>query len=328
MHYRQKIILAAVLIWLGFISCKKDKPDPILSSDKFISEVVFKASDNPQLSADIHATIAPDSIKILFTQGISLTSLIPTISFSGRSISPANRTAHDFTRPVTYVVTAEDGTTTTYVFSARRLSSDKSILSVVFKASDNPELSNDVSGTILQDTVKIDFPFGVSLNNLVPTISFTGKTIDPASNTSENFTAPVIYTIIAEDGTTRNYTINATQDSAGTIAGYWHLSKDSVFDDSNFVNLGGGHNIPGVYFGTTSDYYEFTSNGVLNLHENGVIASTNYQILPNNRLSVTGWDSYYGTGAIDSLTAKIAIFSWETVTNYGARFFRRVSLKK
>lgn len=42
------------------------------------------------------------------------TSLAPEIVITGASISPASGTAQDFTNPVTYTVTAEDGTTQAY----------------------------------------------------------------------------------------------------------------------------------------------------------------------------------------------------------------------
>jgi hypothetical protein len=45
---------------------------------------------------------------------VNLTTLAPTITHSGKSISPASGTAQNFTNPVQYTVTAEDNTTKTY----------------------------------------------------------------------------------------------------------------------------------------------------------------------------------------------------------------------
>lgn len=199
----------------------------------------------------------------------------------------------------------------------------------MFKVSDNPSLSSDLTAILSKDSVTIPLVSGISLNHLIPTISFSGRSISPESGVAQDFTRPITYTITAEDGTTDRVTFTA-MDSATTLTAHWHLLKDSVWDDSFFVNPGGGHNVPGRYFGTDSDYYEFTSIGILKIHEgNGIIVDDiHYQLLPNNKLSVEGWDALYGRATIETLTFNSAIFSWETWDDYGSRFFRRLTLTK
>jgi outer membrane protein assembly factor BamB len=97
-------------------------------------------------------------------------------------------------------------------------SSVKAITSFVFKTSNNPGLTSDVNGIIGQDTIKLMFPFGASITNLIPLITITGKSVNPQSNTPQDFTNAVSYTVTAEDGTTKKYVVVASlQPLQGTI---------------------------------------------------------------------------------------------------------------
>lgn len=72
---------------------------------------------------------------------------------------------------------------------------------------------NGVSGTISQTagTIKITLPYGTDLTSLRPEITVkNAKSVSPASGAAVNLTAPVTYTVTAEDGTTKTYTVTAT----------------------------------------------------------------------------------------------------------------------
>jgi putative cell wall-binding protein len=60
------------------------------------------------------ATISGKDITLTVPRGTDVTKLTPTIVHNGKSVSPASGVAKDFTTPVKYTVTAEDGTTNTY----------------------------------------------------------------------------------------------------------------------------------------------------------------------------------------------------------------------
>jgi outer membrane protein assembly factor BamB len=65
----------------------------------------------------------------------------------------------------------------------------------------------DVSIILEQDTVWVILPPGADLANIKPIVTFKGKTIAPLSGKTINFTNPVVFTITADDGTTRNYVV-------------------------------------------------------------------------------------------------------------------------
>jgi hypothetical protein len=56
------------------------------------------------------------AISLTVPDGTDVTKLIPMITISNKaSISPNNNIAQDFTSPVTYTVTAEDGSKQNYI---------------------------------------------------------------------------------------------------------------------------------------------------------------------------------------------------------------------
>ena len=78
-----------------------------------LTSVSFTAADNDALGTDVTGTIDGTSISATVPHGTDVTALVPTITVSaGATISPASGQAQDFSSPVTYTVTAEDGTTT------------------------------------------------------------------------------------------------------------------------------------------------------------------------------------------------------------------------
>ena len=70
-------------------------------------------------------------------------------------------------------------------------------------------LDPEAVGVIDQDknSIVINVPFGTDVKNLTPSIVFSpGTKIMPESNLAQDFSAPVVYTVIADDGSTQNYT--------------------------------------------------------------------------------------------------------------------------
>lgn len=87
-------------------------------------------------------------------------------------------------------------------------SSEKKIVSFQFAG-----LTPAVSGIIDETgkTVGIEVPFGTDVTALVPTIEVSAlATVSPASGIAQNFTAPVSYTVTAEDGSSQSYTVTVT----------------------------------------------------------------------------------------------------------------------
>ena len=71
---------------------------------------------NPAATGVINGT----DIAVTVPFGTNVTALVPTITHSGVSISPNSGVAQNFTSPVTYTVTAADGTTKDYTVTVTR----------------------------------------------------------------------------------------------------------------------------------------------------------------------------------------------------------------
>ncbi len=168
---RNALFLAAVLALLVG-SCKKS--NPAKSSTKEISLFIIQASVNAYMTNDIVGQIAGDSIYLPDPPGVSLVDRTPTISFTGSAINPSSATRQDFSHPVSYTVTAADGSTVSYVVVPRPISGSKAITSFVFKAADNPGLAADLNGFISNDSIIVHADGTANLANLIPAISYTG----------------------------------------------------------------------------------------------------------------------------------------------------------
>jgi hypothetical protein len=80
-----------------------------LSSDKAITAFNFAG-----LSPAVTGTINGTTIALTVPFGTAVTALVPTVTITGSSVSPASGVAGNFTTPVTYTVTAADSTTQDY----------------------------------------------------------------------------------------------------------------------------------------------------------------------------------------------------------------------
>ncbi len=214
-----------------------------LNSAAAITGFVFETAQNSLLTSDVTATIDEVNHKITATVSygtdLSTENLTPTITLSsGATVSPSSGASQRFYTPVTYTVTAEDGTTTqTYTVEvSAALNSAAAITGFVFGTAQNSVFTSDVTATIDEGNHKITatVPYGTDLSteNLIPTITLSsGATVSPANGASQSFYTPVTYTVTAEDGTTtQTYTVevSAALNSAAAITGFVFETAEQI----------------------------------------------------------------------------------------------------
>lgn len=204
------------------------------SSNKDIAAFSFTQSSNSSLPADTTGSISGNDISVVLPYGVSRTSLIATFSTTGATVKiggitqTCSVTTNNFTNPVTYSVTAEDGSTKNYtvtVTNAANTAKDLTAFSVL-----------GVSGTISGTSISVTVPNGTDLSAMVATFSTTGQTVKVGStvqisgNTVNNFTVPVTYTVTAGDTSTKNYTVTVTAAAAitGSYIADYTVAKDSI----------------------------------------------------------------------------------------------------
>jgi outer membrane protein assembly factor BamB len=117
-------------------------PTPQKSSDKTIVSFGFKIEDNPGLLvADQNATVGPDTVSITLPFR-SQVILRPRIVIKGLSVSPSTLSQQDFTYLVTYIVTAEDGTTKKYIVVVSKTFASGTDGIIYFGSADNFNLGS------------------------------------------------------------------------------------------------------------------------------------------------------------------------------------------
>lgn len=331
-----------VLSIILLISCSRNT-FPIQSSDKNITGFVFKAADNSMLATDITGIVASDTIKVIFVKGTVVSNLVPNITFTGKSISPSNKTAQNFANNINYTVTAQDGSTLTYIFSVSFIANDKNITSFSFRSVDNlSNLSKDVNGIISSDSINLTVPFATKLNNLVPFILITGKSVSPGSLVNQDFTNPVNYAVTGQDGSLKNYVVKVsvelnTISIAGTIFVSGSTDNYSPPDSGNVYALDAATGALKWNFKDNSTMYKSptVANGlVYECDRNGYIFALDVNTgnvvwkqrtgstgtYPDNNLSVANGILYQGE-SLDStfyaLDAGTGNFIWKFISNSG-----------
>ena len=170
-------------------------------------------------------------IDLVLPSNISLTQQAPVITVSPKAtVRPATGVAQDFTKPVKYTVTAENGTTVTYTVNARVESVGKEITSFEFKAFAQKGTINRITKTIV-----LNLSSGASVTSITPTIAISSKaTVRPATGVAQDFTKPVKYTVTAEDGSTAVYTVtvNVAQSSDKRITSFKVGAATAAIDEA------------------------------------------------------------------------------------------------
>ncbi len=207
-------LLVPVTTLLLIFSCSKDdsddvtnngEPDIVLSSENEIKAFKIIIEENEYVP-----DVSNDSITWAFPASIDLSKSNTIITISEKAtISPESGIVQDFTKPVTYTVTAEDGNTNTYVvnLTSNAAREGNSIRVVGFEDIDGP-YSSSFSYEDDLVTVRTRLPYETPLTALTSNFILSdGATSIPASGETLDYTNPVEYTITAENGNQRNYII-------------------------------------------------------------------------------------------------------------------------
>jgi hypothetical protein len=235
---------------------------------------------------------AAKTIAVTVPFGTDVTSLTPTIVHTGASITPASGTSQDFSSPVIYTVTAEDGTTAQYTVTVTiSPNTDASLTSL----SVNPGSIDFDSDTLTYNNVEV--PYGTS----TVTVTFTA-----ASQATTSVPSPQVVNIVGRVGTfsvevtagdgvnKKTYTINFKEGpnndatlSEFTVGGHdvLHLENvtttGAIYPVSDFTNFGG---IVATPTDPNAQSVTVTINGTPVAEDD--LASR--AILPNDVIVVTG----------------------------------------
>jgi CubicO group peptidase (beta-lactamase class C family) len=212
------------VILLLVFSCKQSDPK---SDQKSLLTFGFTKNANPALSADVSGTISGQQVTLTLPSGTNAGALKATFSASPLASVTVNGarqengvTPNDFTRPVTYRVTAEDGSTADYTVTVSVTRSNaRELLSFQFLKTANASLTDDVAVplTASKTTYLVTLPTGAVPSALKATFTASpGATVtvngaaQTSSATAPDFSKPVTYRVTAENGEFREYTVETS----------------------------------------------------------------------------------------------------------------------
>ncbi len=199
MKLKNLLFLFGILL---FINCSSDD-GPSLSSD---NRIVSFTLDYNDLS---YAGRINNTTKFISIETVGLeqfNSIVPKIEIPDKAtIFPDPNTPQNFNETVEYIVTAENGEKAIYKVNAvnKPYSVEKDILNFNFN------IDGEVfQGKIDQDQQKIEVYTYKDITNLSPEITLSDfATISPSPNEKIDFSSPVKYTVTAQNGSTKVYTV-------------------------------------------------------------------------------------------------------------------------
>ena len=199
-----------------------------------LADLISFGFSNPNVTG----VISGKNVTLTVPTGTYVKSLVASFVVSpGATVKVSNITqisngsVIDYSAPVTFVITSQDGKTiNSYVVNVNLtplLSPEKELLSFSF-----PSLS--LSGTITGNTVGVTVPFGTNVSALAATFTTSpnstvriGSTVQVSGSSVNNFVNSILYTIVAQDGSIKNYTVVVTisaqtggGNGAGTITSF------------------------------------------------------------------------------------------------------------
>jgi hypothetical protein len=165
--------------------------------------------------------------------GATLTSLIPTFEKSymsvvtvGPRIQESGVTANDFTNGLVYKCIAEDGNFRNYTVSVA-VTAPSALKDISYFAFE--DIVPACVGVINQINriITINVPAGTNLNSLratfnssdFSTVTIVGKGLQTSGVSYNEYALPVIYRVLAQDGTTQDYTVivNLSSDTTAPV---------------------------------------------------------------------------------------------------------------
>jgi hypothetical protein len=157
----------------------------------------------------VDGIIAAQTVTVTVPWDTTLTDLTPdNITISPRAaIDPASGEPQDFSNPVTYTVTAENGSKVEWTVTVQLAPSPMAKITAFTVAGEAGTINSDAQ------TVTVTVPWGTVLTGVTPGIAISDKAgISPKPEDPQDFLTaegfnPVTYTVTAEDGSPAFWTV-------------------------------------------------------------------------------------------------------------------------
>jgi hypothetical protein len=276
---------------------------PPLSREKAITSFAFLT---PAVEGSVDQS--QDKISVVVPHGTDLSSLVAVFSTTGVFVTVADTeqqsgvTINDFTEKLAYLVTAEDGSTRSYLVSVKEAPSpEKALTSFGFLTPGCVVAVDDG-----QSAIHARAPLSTDLTSLVAVFSTTGVRVEVAGRPQESgvtpndFSLPVTYRVIAEDRSSVTYTVRVLDRVRLLIN---ELDVDQVgTDTAEFIELYAGGEVDlwgivvallngGITPGQEYARIDLTPVGVLTQGSYLVLAGPSVSVpAPGVKYTPSGWE--------------------------------------
>lgn len=212
-HYLPLLFSFALLLY----SCKSTEIfNEVKSNKKNISSLSIQNIPGATSTFDASS----NSYSISVPSGTNLKAIVLTLTLpTGATCSPLSGSVQDFTNPVNYTITAEDGSKQTFkitiLVNRMTKSSEKFIVEFSFKSL-NPIVKAIIDNT--NKKINAEVPANTDLTKLIPTILISQKaSVSPSSLVVQNFSSPILYEVTAEDGSKQKYDVQISKKTESGI---------------------------------------------------------------------------------------------------------------
>jgi hypothetical protein len=217
------IIIAIVIATLTLNGCGGETSQ---SAEKSITTFFI---ENPYAEGTINENIK--TINLTVPYGTPVTNLVTTFTATGNIVKVGSviqysgTTANNFTESVVYEVVAENGSSTFYTVTVTVAEPQISTKGITKFSISNPSASGVIDE--VSKFISVTLPYGTDRTSLAAVFETSGMgvevegTLQVSGSTRNDFTDAVDYTVIAEDGSTANYTVFVT------IQNYVDLQSDA-----------------------------------------------------------------------------------------------------
>jgi hypothetical protein len=204
---------------------------------------------------DGSGSIDGSDIRVTVPYGTDVTAMTAAASHTGVSISPDPAAVRSYAGPVSYTVTAADGSTQNYTITVT-LGPDTSKAITAFNVT-GPVSAGGIINEAAK-TITVTVPYGTDITAMTASASHTGVSISPDPAAVRSYAGPVSYTVTAADGSTGTYAVTVKAHSGIaitgiTIEGLTALSFDGLppstvdADAPITITMGGGVTVSGWY---------------------------------------------------------------------------------
>ncbi|OGG99118.1 MAG: hypothetical protein A2600_04915 [Candidatus Lambdaproteobacteria bacterium RIFOXYD1_FULL_56_27] len=307
------------------------------SSAKAFTAFSFTSATNSGLSSNVTGLISGGgNISLTVPYGTTVTALKASFTTTGSSVTVGGTaqtsgvTTQDFTSPVTYKVTAADGTSQNYTVTVTVASNTaKAITAFSFTSALNSGagITADVTATISGTRIYAMVPMGATVTALKPSFTTSGASVtvsgvtQTSGSTASNFTNPLTYRVTAADGSTQDYSVKVNVRTS--LKGIPDTGQTTCWDGAGSViacpTAGSALAQDGSYNTTYQPSYTDNGNGTVTDNVTGLVwqkASTGTSYTWANALTYCSGNTAALAGTGWRLPTKMEL-SW-IVRNEGA----------